>query len=162
MPVQEITRILTSFATEDETALVNRYGEEARSIADDMARLLASRLSKDTPYVSLWEHFRADPEANAPELNGALEALVEADPGLARRLDDFLKRYRRSTMPTANRGDFIANEAQDVEEEDPESLAVTGDSRARNGDFERGAYLYGDTLSGRETVGDGIQPLDEV
>ena len=57
MPAQEITRILTSFEREDATALVNRYGEEAQSIAEEMAGLIGARFSENTPYETLWEQF---------------------------------------------------------------------------------------------------------
>ena len=98
-----------------------------------------------------------------------LEAQVEADPGLTRRLDDMLERYRRVTMPAtavadrlveAEEPDIEIEELIDTDEEDAESLAVTGDSRHRSGEFEEGAYLYGDTLSGRETIGAGVEPAE--
>lgn len=173
MPVQDITRILQSYKQDGGALLTNRYGEQARSIAADMAALLETRLLGDTPYASLWEEFRSDPKSAAPELTGALEALIEADPGLTRRLDDMLERYRRVTMPATAAADTLSETEEpdieideqldhvDVEGDIAESLAVTGDSHHRSGEFERGAYLYGDTMSGQEAIGYTVKPPEQ-
>ncbi|MEZ4769271.1 MAG: hypothetical protein R2844_12695 [Caldilineales bacterium] len=163
--------MLRSYEADGGARLADRYGEEARTIAADMAALVRARLLDDTPYESLWQEFHDDPDAASAEFNGALEALVEADPGLTRRLNDLLERYRRATMSPTAPADMLLEEENrevnleeqvDAQEEDPESLAVTGDSRHRTGEFEQGAYLYGDTMSGRETIGSEVHSEENL
>lgn len=110
MSVREVTRIVSMYLEDGEDALEQRYGPQAVAAVEDLIALLKARLQKGSAYVTLWDQLEAEPRATAEELTGTLEAMIEADPALARRLQAFLEEYRSSVTPRteAERGANLA------------------------------------------------------
>mgnify|MGYP006299016721 CR=1 FL=1 len=88
MAAQDVIRWLGRLMEDDGETIRRRHGPEAVAAAEDMARFLADRFEEESAYAALWEAFEEDPEAHSAEVIGALEAWVEADPALARRIRD--------------------------------------------------------------------------
>jgi hypothetical protein len=99
MIIQEVVSILGDLVQDDGATLGERYGPRALTVAQNLRSLLAVRLQEESPYTSLWEQFEAEPQAVTAELTGSLEALVEADPALAKRLNAFVEEYHQIIVP---------------------------------------------------------------
>jgi hypothetical protein len=162
MPAAEVTDILKSLVQEGGDRLEHRTSLETRTVVEEMRDLVVDRLQEDAVYAGLWEEFRSDPDDAEAEFTGALEALLEADPGLAKRLRSFLNQYQRSlrARPRRPQRPWEGRDRDLPVPEDAEGFLVTGTAKDRHGDFEEGAYLYGDTLSGQEAIGDSGQDMD--
>ena len=162
MPAVEVTDILRSLVQEGGDRLERRTSLGTRTVVEEMRDLVIDRLREDAVYAGLWEEFREDPDAAEAEFTGALEAMVEADPGLAKRLRSFVNQYQRSlrVRPRRRQRSWDRHTGDLPVPEDAEGFMVTGTAKDRHGDFEEGAYLYGDTLSGQEAIGDSGQDVD--
>ncbi len=155
MSVQETVRILREFEETEGETLRAQYGAEAVAVAEDMARVLDDRLQsapgrRDTvsPYESLWPAFQTDPVGVEPQLIGALEAMIEADPALGRRLNAFMEEFHRAIAPE-NR-----EEANRIEE-DVTATDVVPDTTITAGEgYNQGAgeYLYGNVKGGAQAL----------
>jgi hypothetical protein len=99
MIIQEVVSILGDLVQDDGATLGERYGPRALAVAQSLRSLLAVRLQEESPYTSLWEQFEAESQAVTAELTGSLEALVEADPALAERLNAFVEEYHQIIVP---------------------------------------------------------------
>ena len=144
MSVREVTRIVSMYLEDGEDALEQRYGPQAVAAVEDLIALLKARLQEGSAYVTLWDQLEAEPRATAEELTGTLEAMIEADPALARRLEAFLEEYRSSVTPRteAERGANLAPR------ESPPAQLPAGPS-----DYsEVGTYLYGNLVPGAVTL----------
>jgi hypothetical protein len=127
-------------------------------VAQDLASLLKARLEQESPYVSLWADFEADPGGMAAQLTGTIEALVEADPALGRRLEGLVREWRPVTgLPGAR----IVRAGQRVVGEDKAAgmtIALEPDE-----DVGKGTYLYGNLKPGSVTPAGGMeQTMDAV
>jgi len=145
MPIQEVVPIIRSYLEDDGATLEQRHGPQAVMAAQGLAALLKARLEEETAYVSLWDQLEAEPQQTATKLAGALEALVEADPALARRMEAFMEEYRRATPRTVFE--------QRTSEERGTDTAPRGGSTYRPvdtpGDYTKaGTYLYGNLHPG--------------
>jgi hypothetical protein len=165
----------------DGEVLRRRYGPEAVAAAEDIAHFLEERFEEESVHASLWASFEADPEANSAEVIGVLEAWVEADPALARRLNAFTREYHAVMVDdTASvetdsmtggvtggvqEGDAL-NTAVDPgavpgEQERPYRPVTSGPSEitapedAAPGD-EQGTYLYGNVQRGAASLEQSI------
>jgi len=164
MSVRQAARILRAWVQKDERTLEQSICPGAWGAAQDLASLLETRLGQESPYVSLWDNFRADPEGIEPELIGALEALVEADPALGRRLEGFVRECRSTFGPP---GSAPSSPVQDSLGEARVWGATIG--LEPDPDVGQGAYLYGNLAPGSVPVGgkvrsamDQIEGLDHV
>ncbi len=149
--------------------------------AEGAQRFLAARLEEDSLHASLWEEFVESPEEDAGELVGVLEALIEADPALARRLDGFVEEYHavlaRRSDEASDTGDeritlgddaldtAVSIEAQEERESgtpyDPHSLVAADYDAEMEGEA---TYLYGNARSGDDAVGRdvGVEQFGET
>jgi hypothetical protein len=104
-----------------------------------MSALLSTHLG-DSPYASLWEQFRSEPDQTVAELAGALEAVFEADPSLAIRLQVLLHDYYQ-----------VGRVAATVE--DDRDLPINYAHVDQSGEYsETGTYLYGNVSPGGAPV----------
>jgi hypothetical protein len=174
MRAQEIVRLLRDLVQDDGQTLEQRDGPQALSVAQDMRDLLAVRLAEESPFVSLWEHFESDPGGTEAELIGALEALVEADPALVRRLNAYLEDYRWAATPSEIRrarlarsmpGDHGADADDAVVVEGVVIAGEEGMIDEQEEYSEEGEYLYGNIphpmLPGSSVIRDEGRFLDE-
>lgn len=128
-----------------------RYGLEAATLAGDLRDLVQARLQQESPYAGLWLQFEAAPRGHQAEVTGALEALMDADPALVRRLDGLLAAFNQATAPPTQARTGSGQQDLVAGEEIPPDMTPPGE-RSRTGDFARGAYLYGDTYETLERV----------
>jgi hypothetical protein len=177
MAVQEISRLLRILAEEEQEGIRRRYGADATVVAEDIQDLVAVRLQEESPNSALWEAFQRDPRANSAELVGTLEALVEADPALTRRLDAYLEEFheamQRSAAQEPTETEQVADEGPPPSETPgmpqlgtpvtrepyyPDTGALT-EHESVAGD---GTYLYGNVKDGKEQIGGdvGVGPFD--
>jgi hypothetical protein len=128
------------------------------SAAQDLASLVRFRLGQESPYVSLWADFEADPDAMSAELTGAMEALVEADPALGRRLEGFVREWRPVTGPPGAESTPAALEIGVTGEDSRRTIALEA-----NEDVGKGAYLYGNLEPGTVApVGGAVREIDRA
>jgi hypothetical protein len=157
MSVEQAVRILRAFYQDDARTFASA-DPRALSAAEDLASLLEARLGQESPYVSLWADFQADPEGTATQLTGALEALVEADPAFGRRLEGFVREWRPMT---AWPGSSPRQALQDA----LGTAKVWGTTIPLEADPEvgHGAYLYGNLRPGSVKAGDrGGEVSDQI
>jgi hypothetical protein len=156
MSAQQTVRLLGALVREGEPAFEEQFGPQAVSAAQDMAALLENRLDQESPYVSLWADFRADPDGTASQLTGALEALVEADPALGRRLEGFVRECYSISGAPGIRPDANLQDAVGEDKAWGRTVALEPDP-----DVGQGEYLYGNLAPGaveaRSVKG---QPMD--
>lgn len=164
MSVRQAVSALRSYYQEEGLSLEETYGPEAVSAARDLASMLSARLGEESPYVTLWADFEADPRGTAAQLTGALEALVEADPALGRRLEGFVREWEPVSGPPGSAHDPAAQEVVGEDEAWGSTVALEP-----NPDVGQGAYLYGNLEPGSVTVENGgeggmarIEGLDHV
>ena len=148
MSVQEVVQIVQSYLEHGQAALERRYGLEAASAAQDLVALLRTRL-EESIYASLWDQFEAAPRQTAGELVGALEALIEADPALFRRMEAFLDVCNR----------IVPSAASEVEGADAKQQR--GDAYqsvdSPGGYSEAGTYLYGNLRPGAGSESEAVE-----
>jgi hypothetical protein len=153
MELVEVTQVLrTLFGEGGERKLSLRHGQQAVEVAREMADLLEVHLQEEGPHGSLWREFKNMPEERAPELTGALEALVEADPALERRLEAFMERLGQGSS-TPLTGTALIDPGGAVQED-------TVPVEAGIDEIGQGTYLRGNVPGGTESEGRKIG-LDE-
>jgi hypothetical protein len=152
--VQEIVRILRDHIQNGGVTLRRRYGARAGTVAEDIRSLLAARLRKESAYASLWDRFEIEPQTVAAELTGALEALLEADPALAKRLNGFIEEYHRAIAPSRNRSLSDGTAESPIRGGIPDTPFTAKDDTEASGR----AYLYGNIRSSSTaSIGRGVQ-----
>jgi len=172
MAVQEVVSVLRTLLQDNGETLRARHGAEVVAAVQDIERLLSKRLQQESAYASLWDRFKENPQGLAMQLTGALEAMVEADPALARRLDAFVREYHEVIAPpdveqaqTGNEvmavgGDVLDTALKPVEVAEEENRGPyapdTASDTRFNASVERGTYLYGNVKGGKEDVGRAV------
>jgi hypothetical protein len=152
--VQEVVRILRDHIQDGGVTLTRRYGAQADTVAEDMRLLLAARLRRESAFASLWDRFEIEPQTVAAELTGALEALLEADPALAQRLNGFIEEYHRAIAPSRNRSLRDDTAKPPIREDAPDTSFTDRD----NMDTSGGIYLYGNVRpSSVAYIGRGVR-----
>jgi hypothetical protein len=149
MAVQEIVHILTDLIGDGESLMAQRHGPQAVSAAQGARSFLADRLSEDMSYDALWQDFESDPRGTAADLAGMLEALVEADPALAQRLEGFLHEYYRAARPIPPEP---VNAPQETTPPDEQVAPETVPLEQEDEDVGQGTYLYGNLEPGAVSV----------
>ena len=159
MAVQIVVRILRQFMQDDEATLERRYGPQAVALAQELRSMLAVRLREESPYAALWEQFENQPQTAAAELTGALEALVEADPAVARRLHTFVEDWRRLVGSLEARMAHRRMEEQDllIAGDVPSPTTAPADAHDMGG----GAYLYGNVGAGRVSTARAVRGVND-
>ena len=87
--MDEVVHILTSYFRGDTQYIVEQYGDQAPSLADEMADMLEELFNNETPFGQLWIEYKEYPEANETEILGALEMLEESMPTVTIRLEGY-------------------------------------------------------------------------
>jgi hypothetical protein len=157
MAVADVVTILTEYCEDGEEAFRDLHGPEAVIAVRDLIDLLQRELGGQLEYGTLWDAFEAAPRETAPDLTGALEAIVEADPGLGEQLEVLLAAYYATgqrggatvaaRLPQSAESEFLPREEARIEdhEVEPRSHAdVAGE----------GTYLYGNVRAGDEITVD--------
>lgn len=143
MQSEEITHVLQVLVQDDGQTLRERHGQQAETIARDIAEVVQYRLREEAPFDTLWNDFASDPTDAGPQVTGALEALTEAYPGLNRRLEELMADYDRVVISTGEAPETVG----DTPATAPETkltLEDGPDSRSQ------GTYLYGNVPGGPE------------
>ncbi len=178
MAVQEIVQVLVTLMQDDGESLQGAYGPQTVTVARDIAAMLSTRLNEESAHTALWEAFEVNPEAHAAEMVGVLEAMVEADPALARRLDGFAQELyeplQASGLPSASPQPPPVGEDEEavdtalsppIEEQVRGSGPYQADAAAEatfEDSVDRGTYLYGNVKAGVSSVGrdTGVDSFD--
>jgi hypothetical protein len=103
MAVRQVVRIVRDYVQDNGVLLEQRYGPRAVTVAQDIKSLLAACLRDGSAYESLWSRFEVEPQTATGELIGALEALIEADPALVKRLNGFIEEFHRAIAQVGER-----------------------------------------------------------
>ncbi len=153
MPVQQVVRILREYEEDEGQSLDRRVGPEAVTVARDMEALLDTRLRDESAYASAWSDFLADPQAKEAGLIGALEAHIEADPALTKRLNGFIEEYNRVLAPSQAPPSTPGVAKSPVGGGVPDTTFTAEDDTT----VGEGTYLYGNVRSSDvATVGHGV------
>lgn len=97
--LDEVVSILTSYYLDGGRDLVDHYGDQAPSLAGEMAQMLEELFIGETPYAALWDEYKQEPVANEAELIGALEVLEEAVPEVTIRLEGYYAAFQALDQP---------------------------------------------------------------
>ncbi|MBN1580556.1 MAG: hypothetical protein JXA89_07615, partial [Anaerolineae bacterium] len=154
MPVRQVVEILSELIQDGATAVQQRRGAEALTVARGMRTLISTYLREQLAYTSLWKEFTLEPQKAAAQLAGVLEMLVEANPGLAQEIDTLLGEYRRAVGPPGS-----PRIRTGVQNNVPIQSQIQ-DTRANieiEDDIGKGTYLYGNVKPGSVSVGRGVQ-----
>lgn len=178
MALQDVVELLVKYVRDEGKTLRDQYGPEAIAPAEDLADLVETRLEGKSAYVDLWDAFERAPNDTMEELTGALEAMIEADPLLARRMSAFVEEFREVTaseeLQAGSSERYVAEEGGDAldtavkpdlsktpEDRKPYRPKTSGNVPYEDS-VERGTYLYGNVKAGTDTVGQeaGIEDFD--
>jgi hypothetical protein len=152
MEIEKAVQAMVNYLRDDGATLERRHGPEAATAAQDLVALLSARLQDESAYISLWDQFQVQPRQTADQLAGALEALLEADPALSRRMEAFLEEYQEASAGAAS-----GEEETSEEEEEGTSESENEAYQPVNtpGDYsETGTYLYGNLSPGIASAGE--------
>jgi hypothetical protein len=153
MPVQTVVRILREYLQDEGESLGRRLGPEVVAVAQDVKALLDVRLRAESAYEPVWTRFLADPPGVEAGLVGALEAHIEADPALAKRLNGFVEEYHRAIAPFQGRPVGPGVGKSPVGGGVPDTTFTAEDDTS----VGEGTYLYGNVRSSDvASVGRGI------
>jgi hypothetical protein len=165
MAAGDVVTVLMEYCEDGEEAFRDLHGPEAVIAVRDVVDVLEGELGVhgQLEYEALWRDFEAAPRETAPELTGALEALLEADPGFADKLEVLLEEYYATSrpvgpttvgdeVPQAEASEFVPREERRVEEEETEPLGHADEAG-------EGTYLYGNVRAGSET---GVEKTVEL
>lgn len=165
MAVGDVVTILMEYCEDGEETFRDLHGPEATIVVRDLVDLIQGELGGQLEYDALWAEFQAAPRETGPDLTGALEALIEADPGLTDKLEALLQEYYTtsgSTGPTtggraleAESSEFVPREEVRVESHEAEPLGHTDDAG-------EGTYLYGNVRAGDVTVEEALELRPDV
>lgn len=156
MAIRETVSILSSYFQDEGKSLRRRFGPETVAAAEGIVRLLEPRLQEESPYGSLWDQFKADPESVNARLTGALEAFIEGDPGMAKEINAFVHEFHEAIGSSYERRPPIrgGNVGDNVTETDvvPDTTITGGEKFS----WQQGTYLYGDVKSGTEPLSQDV------
>ena len=168
MAVADVVKVLMEYCEDGEETFRDLHGPEAMIAVRDVVDALEEELGTQgqLEYEALWSDFEAAPRETAPELTGALEALAEADPGFAEKLETLLEDYYATSrpmgpavgdeVPQAEVSEFVPREETRVEEQDAETLGHADEAG-------EGTYLYGNVRAGSEVgVEKAVEPGPDV
>jgi len=157
MAVVDVVKVLTEYCEDGEDTFRDLHGPEAVIAVRDVVDLLQGELGGQLDYNTLWAEFEAAPRETAPDLTGALEAMVEADPGLGDKLEALLEEYYATSrpggpgvgagMPESESSEFVPREEARIERHETEPRGHTNEAG-------EGTYLYGNVPGGKAAVGE--------
>jgi len=172
MAVADVVTVLMEYCEDGEETFRDLRGPEAVIAVQDVIDLLQGELGGQLDYGALWDEFEAAPRQTAPDLIGALEAMIEADPGLADKLEVLLEEYYATSgpvgptagdrMPESEASEFVPREDARIESHEVEPRRHTdvagegtylyGNVRAGDGTVEKALELGGDALDGMASI----------
>lgn len=165
MAVEDVVTLLTEYCEDGQDTFEDRHGPEAAIVAQEAIDLLEGELSGQLDYDALWAEFEAAPRETAPDLAGALEAMIEADPGLAEKLEALMEEYYAAgrsvdemigpEMAEPSSSEFVPGEKARIE-------AHEAEPRSHTDTAGEGTYLYGNVPAGDATVGKALEPGPDV
>ena len=165
MAVEDVVTILMEYCEDGEETFRELHGPEAAVAVQDVVDLLEGELGGQLEYDSLWSEFESAPRETAPALSGALEAMIEADPGLGEQMELLLREYYATSspvgpgvgdqMPESEASEFVPREGPRVEEHEIEPRSHTDAAG-------EGTYLYGNVRSGDTTVEKAVELSPDV
>jgi len=165
MAVEDVVTLVTEYCADGQDTFEDLHGPEAAIVAEDAIDLLKGELSGQLNYDALWAEFEAAPGETAPDLAGALEAVIEADPGLAEKLEALIKEYYAAgrqedetigpEMAEPRSSEFVPGEKARIQ-------AHEAEPRSHTDTAGEGTYLYGNVRAGDVTVGKALEPGPDV
>jgi hypothetical protein len=165
MAVEDVVTILMEYCEDGEETFRDLHGPEAAVAVQDVVDLLEGELAGQLEYDALWSEFESAPRETAPALSGALEAMIEADPGLGEQMELLLEEYYSTSspvgpavgdqMPESEASEFVPREAPRIEEHEAEPRGHTDAAG-------EGTYLYGNVRSGDTTVEKAVELSPDV
>ncbi len=139
----EVVSILTRYFLHDFKSLIDNYGDQAPSLAEEMATLLGEHLNSQTPYGSLWDAFSRAPVANEAELMGVLEVLEEADPEVTIRLQGYYAAFEELDQPGVSEVIETSEPEDTIDIPEVERIRSTDDMDNNDEYREDNEYLRG-------------------
>jgi hypothetical protein len=153
MAVIDVVTILTEYCEDGEETFRDLHGPEAVVAVKDTIDLLETQLGNQLEYDTLWEEFEAAPRETTPQLAGALEAMVEADPGLSSQMEILLEEYYATSEPVTQ------VEGLEVTDQEAAEVVPREEQRIKRHQVEprnhtdvhgEGTYLYGNVRAGSD------------
>ncbi len=155
MAVADVVTVLMEYCEDGEETFRDLRGPEAVIAVQEVIDLLQRELGGQLDYGPLWDEFEAAPRQTAADLTGALEAMIEADPGLADKLEVLLEAYYATSQPVGSTtGDSMpeSEASQFVPREDARIESHEAEPRRHTDEAGEGTYLYGNVRAGDVTV----------
>ena len=155
MAVEDVVTVLAKYCEDGEETFRDLHGPEAAIAVKDMIDLLEGELGGQLDYDTLWAEFEAAPRETTPDLAGALEAMVEADPGLTDQLEALLQEYyatSRPVEPTEGAKVPEAETSEFVPREEARAESHEAEPRGHTDAAGEGTYLYGNVPAGDVSV----------
>lgn len=158
MTVRKAVNILREFAQDEAETLTERYGPEAVSLAQDMQEILRLRFEQEVKLAmrSLWRGFQEAPDDTAEELIGALEAMVEAEPSLGRRLNAFVENFYELTASRGEESATLASQNLTATDVTPDTTVTSGEKYNKG----EGEYLYGNVKAGTQSLDEEVGAVE--
>ena len=141
--IDVVVGYLTSYYRDGGVELSEQFGDQAPSLAEEMGQMLEEFFNDETPFGSLFEEYKQDPEPNEAELIGAIEVLDESVPELTIRLQAYLAAFHELEQPGVQ--DVIETSEPEDTLDIPEIEAVNSNDDMDNDDEynDENAYLTG-------------------
>jgi hypothetical protein len=165
MAVADVVSVLVEYCEDGEETFRDLRGPEAVIAVQDVIDLLQGELGGQLDYGTLWDEFEAAPRQTAPDLIGALEAMIEADPGLADKLEVLLEEYYATSRPVGpTAGDRMpeSEASQVVPREDARIERHEVEPRRHTDVAGEGTYLYGNVRAGDVAVEKSLELGSDV
>ena len=155
MAVEDVVRVLSEYCEDGAESFGDRHGPEAVIAVRDLIDVLRVELGGQLDYDTLWAEFEEAPRETAADLAGALEAMIEADPGLAEKLEALMEEYYATSrpagnsvgaeMPESDTSEFVSRREDRIERHEVEPRSHTDVAG-------EGTYLYGNVRSGDDVT----------
>lgn len=158
--IDEVVTIITSYLLDGGKDLAEHYGDQAPSLAGEMAQVLEELFQgDDTPYTALWKEYKVEPVANEAELIGALEVLEEAMPEVTIRLEGFYAAFQELDQPGVQTLVETPEPEDTINIEELEGIKSMDDMDNDDEYREENTYLVGN-VEDRSTSAMYIEGLD--
>lgn len=141
--IDVVVGYLTSYYRDGGVELSEQFGDQAPALAAEVGEMLDEFLNNETPFGSLYDEYKHDPEANEAEVIGALEVLDESVPEVTMRLQAYLVAFHELEQPGVR--DVIETSDPEDTINVPEIEAVDSNDDMDNDDEynEENTYLTG-------------------
>jgi hypothetical protein len=89
----QIAELMRTWISVGHTEMERRHGALASEVAHEVEGALMAAMESSLSYVVLWEQFLSTPDEVVLAIVSVVQALMDADPVLARWLGESLERY---------------------------------------------------------------------